>query len=836
MGEPAGLLDDYLRIARYHVQRAVPPTAIRLRSLEMRRLLAYIALRDTGTTYAELLAAARSGDVAWLRRIRHDVRPSVLAGLAQTLALQDMLPEDRSDALALYELVRAALGAQALPGAHQGLHAQLTYTWRGAEAARTLLRAYPEISEAVRCDLEIDVANPFAGDGEQPVVPWLAAFQRLMPKPYPAIEPANGLPPFDRLTVTADPALLDEPQRVSVIVTAFHPDEGLITAVRSILAQSWRNVEVLIVDDASPPEYDEMLQRALALGPRVRLVKQPYNQGTYAGRNAGLDAAEGEFVAFQDSDDWSHPRRLELQVRPMLENGRIVATTTDGLAVTEDLALTRPAVRRGRFNPSSLMFRRQMVMDRIGYFDRVRKAADSEYIGRMRSVYGERAVRHVESAPLALIRLSQGSLSRSEIRAYWMHPARVAYSSAYQFWHGRIAARAAKPYLPREGGERPFAAPDHLRYARGEAPPRPEYDVVMAGDWRFLQGPQLSAVDEIQTLIDRGLRVAVLHLESLRPMARRRYPLAGPIQRLVNAGRITQLLPGEANEAALVIVRHAAALQFAPDDECLLRPRRVLIVADQAPVRRDGLDHRYDPEACTAAAARLFAAETVWCPQDPEVRGALRAYPAIELTAYDLPTVVGTGRWTAVRDGATGDLPVVGTDLCDQGVWPRDTRESLFVYDDLRKVDVRLRLPDWPRTDVSLGGPRSHLVYEAGDLDLRTFLHQLDFYLHFPHPEAVETYSRPALEAAAQGCVVVTPERHAAIFGDAAVYCTPAEVAGLIKRYSADRVLFAEQSRRARAVVAKAHDAQGYVDRIAGLVHAPHTTPPAQRTPELAPA
>ncbi|OJF13697.1 glycosyltransferase family A protein [Couchioplanes caeruleus] len=834
MGEPAGLLDDYLRIARYHVQRAVPPTAIRLRSLEMRRLLAYIALRETGATYADLLAAVRSGDVAWLRRIKRDARSSVLAGLAQTLALQDMLPADRTDALGLYALVRDAWGAPAMPGAHQGLHAQLTYTWRGADAARALLRTYSGMSEAIRTDLEIDVANPFAGDGELPVAPWLAAFQRLMPKPYPALDPANGLPPFDRLTAGAEPLPVDEPHRISVIVTAFHPDEGLITAVRSILAQSWRNVEIVVVDDASPPEYDEILQRAAALGPRIRVVKQPYNQGTYAARNAGLDAAEGEFAAFQDSDDWSHPRRLELQVRPMLENARIVATTTDGLAVTERLVLTRPAVRRGRFNPSSLLFRRQLVMDRIGYFDQVRKAADSEYIGRMRAVYGERAVRHIDSEPLALIRLSQGSLSRSEIRAYWMHPARVAYSSAYQQWHGRIAARAAKPYLPREGGDRPFAAPDHLRYGRGEAPPRPEYDVVMAGDWRFLQGPQLSAVEEMLALADRGLRVAVLHLESLRPPARRRYPLAGPIQKLVNAGRIAQVLPGDVNEAALVVVRHAAALQFAPDDECLLRPRRVLIVADQAPVRRDGLDHRYEPAACTATATRLFDAPVVWCPQDPEVRTALRGYPALELTPYDLPVVIGAERWTAARDGATRDAPVAGTDLCDQGVWPRDTRESLYVFDGLRRVDVRLRLPDWPRIDVQLGGPRSHLVYEAGDLDLRTFLHQLDFYLHFPHPETVETFSRPACEAAAQGCVVVTQERHAAVFGDAAVYCAPAEVAGVVKRYTEDRVLFAEQSRRARAVVANAHPPQAYVDRIAALVHAPRHSTPAQRTPEPA--
>ena len=403
MGEPAGLLDDYLRVARYHVQRAVPPTAIRLRSPDMRLLLAYTALRDTGTTYEELLTAARGGDVEWLRRIRAGVRPSVIAGLAQTLALQDMLPTDRDDALALYELVRTALGAAAVPAAHQGLHAQLAYTWRGAAAARELLRAYPSISEAIRTDLGIDVANPFTAD--LPVAPWLAAFQRLLPRPYVALEPANGLPPFDRLTLSAEAPPVDEPQRISVIVTAFHPDEGLITAVRSILAQSWRNVEVVIVDDASPPEFDEVLQRALALGPRVRLVKQPYNQGTYAGRNAGLDAAEGEFIAFQDSDDWSHPRRLELQVRPLLENARVVATTSDGLAVTDNLVLTRPAVRRGRFNPSSLLFRRRVVMDRIGYFDGVRKAADSEYIGRMRAVWGERAVRHVVAEPLALIRL-----------------------------------------------------------------------------------------------------------------------------------------------------------------------------------------------------------------------------------------------------------------------------------------------------------------------------------------------------------------------------------------------------------------------------------------------
>ncbi|AGZ45537.1 glycosyltransferase family A protein [Actinoplanes friuliensis] len=830
MGETPGLLDDYLRIARYHVRLALPPTAIRIRSLDARQLLARSGLRESGS-YEDLLAAARAGDSRWLKQRRREVKPAVLAGLAQTLAQQDMLSEDRVDSLAIYDLIRVALGANALPSAHQGLHAQLAFAWQGPERARELLRAYRQLSESVRTDLELDLANPFAGSG--PVIPWLTAFRKMLPDPPLALEHKEGVPPFDRLTVAAAVPPVEEPERISVIVTSFHPDEGLITAVRSILDQSWRNVEVIIVDDASPPEYDAVLARAVALGSRIRLVKQPVNMGTYEARNAGLDAAEGEFAAFQDSDDWSHPRRLELQVRPLLDNRRLVATTSDGLGVSDDLLITRPGVRRGRFNPSSLLFRRALVMGRIGYFDRVRKAADSEYIGRMRAVYGERAVEHVESEPLALIRLSLGSLSRSEIRPYWMHPARTAYMSAYQHWHSRIAARTAKPHRPRDGSRRPFAAPDHLLRARGEDAGRPEYDVVVVADWRFLQGAQQSGLEEIRALVARGLRVAIMQTESLRPPARRRWPLCAPLQQLVNDGRVDQILPGDENRAELVIVRHAAVLQFPDGDPCLLRARQVMIVADEAPTRSEDLDRRYSPEDCSRAATRLFGPEPVWCPQDPQVRALLRA-ENVELTPYDLPAVINSERWSSNREGASAGLAVVGTDLSDEGVWPRDVREAVVVYESLGRWDVRLRLPDWPRTGYQLGGPRSHLVFDAADLDLRTFVHQLDFYLHFPSPERIETFSRPALEAAAHGCVVVMPERHAAVYGDAAVYCGPGEVEATLERYQSDRELFAEQSRRARAVVAKAHHPQLFVDRIAGIVTAPHPATPVQRSVQRA--
>jgi hypothetical protein len=796
------LLDDYIAAIGPSLRTALSATAIRNRSLAARRLLARAALGDAGTL-TDLLAAARAGDRRWLARIRRRIDAGVLAGLAQTIALQDLEPDDGRDACAIYDLMRTALGPGALAPANQGLHAQLALAADPALAGE-LLAAYPAIRADVRTGIEIDLRNPFVA--ARPAEPWLAAFRRLLPEPRPALGGPVSLAPFDRLTSPGPVSRVDAPQRVSVVVTAYRPGPGLITAVRSIVGQSWSNAEVVLVDDGSPAEFDAVLDRAAALGERVRLVKLPANVGTYAARNAGLDAAGGEFVTFQDSDDWSHPRRLEVQVRPLLADRRAVATTSDGLAVTDDFRLTRPGIRSARLNPSSLLFRRSTVLGRIGYFDRVRKGADSEYIGRIQVAFGRSAVCHVESPPLALIRLSAGSLSRSEIKAHWMHPARVAYSSAYLRWHHLIGAGQARPYRPADGGDRPFAAPAHL-LTGGERPAR-EYDVVVVADWRFQDGAQRTAVDEIRAMTGAGLRVAIAQLQSYRSVYLRRSALCGPIQQLVNDGVVEHALLAERADAGLLIVRQAAVLQFAPAGTTGIRARRAIVVADRAPARDDGADRRYQPDVCTAAAQRLFGVDVTWCPQDAGVRAALRTVePGLAMTDADLPTTIDGGGWTGARSGVADGPPIAGTDLCDAD------DDLLAVHHTLTGADVRVRRPDRPQW--SLEGPSSWLVYAAGDLDSRAFLHQLDFYLHFPDRHAPEIYSRPALEAAGLGVVVVLPERFAARYGDAAVYAEPADAADLIDRYRADPELYAEQSRRARAVVAKAHHPGLFLDRIA---------------------
>ena len=159
----ANLLDDHIRAIGPGLRLALTATASRNRSLGARQLLARAALGDAGTL-DELLAAARAGDRRWLRRIRRRVVPGQLGAVAQTLALQEQLPTDTTDALAVYELIRRAFGTRGLTPANQALHAQLAFAHEGPEGARRLLGHYRQLPEPAGGCLRADLLNPFVAD------------------------------------------------------------------------------------------------------------------------------------------------------------------------------------------------------------------------------------------------------------------------------------------------------------------------------------------------------------------------------------------------------------------------------------------------------------------------------------------------------------------------------------------------------------------------------------------------------------------------------------------------------------------------------------------------
>jgi glycosyltransferase involved in cell wall biosynthesis len=97
---------------------------------------------------------------------------------------------------------------------------------------------------------------------------------------------------------------------VSVIIPTFNRANVISETIDSVLAQTYRDIEIIIVDDGST---DDTAKKLSIYGDRIRIVYQQ-NAGTSAARNRGIEVSNAKLIAFQDSDDLWKPTKLERQV------------------------------------------------------------------------------------------------------------------------------------------------------------------------------------------------------------------------------------------------------------------------------------------------------------------------------------------------------------------------------------------------------------------------------------------------------------------------------------------------------------------------------------------
>lgn len=97
---------------------------------------------------------------------------------------------------------------------------------------------------------------------------------------------------------------------ISVIVPVYRVEEYLERCVKSILFQTYKNLEVILVDDGSPDQCPAICDACAEKDARVKVIHQE-NKGLSGARNAGIDAAFGEYLAFVDSDDYVSPHFIE---------------------------------------------------------------------------------------------------------------------------------------------------------------------------------------------------------------------------------------------------------------------------------------------------------------------------------------------------------------------------------------------------------------------------------------------------------------------------------------------------------------------------------------------
>ena len=105
---------------------------------------------------------------------------------------------------------------------------------------------------------------------------------------------------------------------ISVIVPAYNAEIFIRRTLDSILAQTYTNIEILVVDDGSQDRTAEIVESFVEKDSRVTLLKQK-NAGVATARNLAIEKSRGEYIAPIDADDIWYPQKLEKQVQCMLE-------------------------------------------------------------------------------------------------------------------------------------------------------------------------------------------------------------------------------------------------------------------------------------------------------------------------------------------------------------------------------------------------------------------------------------------------------------------------------------------------------------------------------------
>lgn len=221
-------------------------------------------------------------------------------------------------------------------------------------------------------------------------------------------------------------------RRVTVVIASYNGARFLPAAIESVLAQSYADFELIVVDDASTDNSREVVQRYR--DSRIRLIANESNAGVAATRNRGLAAASTEYVLMLDGDDICLPDRIVRQVRFLDEHPDVAVVGTQASTIdtkgrtigrfwrpTSDAGIRWCGIFQSPVIQSSVAVRRDVVLRELGGYDeRYRMGEDFDLWLRVAKKH--RIANLVET----LIAYRAHPLSASSVRG---HPSREGYAA-----------------------------------------------------------------------------------------------------------------------------------------------------------------------------------------------------------------------------------------------------------------------------------------------------------------------------------------------------------------------------------------------------------------------
>lgn len=189
---------------------------------------------------------------------------------------------------------------------------------------------------------------------------------------------------------------MSEKPLVSVLITVYNDEKNIAIAVKSILEQTFQDFEIIIVNDGSTDNTEDVIKNLQVNDSRILLVNQN-NQGTSKAANNGLSYCRGKYIARLDSDDYSFPHRLNFQFNyleshpdvVLIGGGSFIIDHDNNIIGSRNVKTNNPQktlMHRCIFQQSDVMFRKDAVLNLGGYRVKFKNAQDYDLWLRLSEV------------------------------------------------------------------------------------------------------------------------------------------------------------------------------------------------------------------------------------------------------------------------------------------------------------------------------------------------------------------------------------------------------------------------------------------------------------------
>jgi glycosyltransferase involved in cell wall biosynthesis len=612
---------------------------------------------------------------------------------------------------------------------------------------------------------------------------------------------------FDRLACDPLPAVTGGPL-ISVIMPAWNAEKTVRKAVQSILDQTWRNLELLIVDDASTDGTWTVLQEIAHADTRVQIFRNKLNVGPYVSKNIALTQSKGEWITGHDADDWAHPERLALQFE-FCRTKRIKACMSGIIRLTSEGKFTRFNSIGGfvhdavcRSGLISLMIHRQYMLDKLGGWDLVRTSGDSELLRRIEAIENAKVPELKRLTILCLDNpdglTNHPTLGFNEYRG--ISPIRAAYKKSFQLWHSGLDPSSARIGLL--NNNRQFDAPKEICSSKEDIKTVLENytsngihfrktiraKIVLITDLCMPGGNASSSLAELSKFKEMGLSYAVVHCPNDKSIGKPTSDRYQPYREYC-----TNWSEVEAIEAHYLICRHPRVLvskcfaQLLP----MLTAEQSFIVKNNSSRRFDG-SSVYEISDFIKAGLRIPSKSVEFCPISIGMRDELVNYAKASGERFNLSQM----NWNPTFDFekyASAPKPLMkrpfrigrhGRDGLEK--WHEDPTTLKEIYPDSSEFKIIILGGAEKVADITGKIPKAWVVYEFGAIDPQKYLSELDVFVYFPNSSLKEAFGRTIVEAMLGGVPVIIPQKFSTTFGDLPLYCEPNQVVSLVRNLAKD--------------------------------------------------